>query len=66
VTTKHVQNNRDVRDLLVQRNIVPESLPPAEDIRKVERRLKADEQRVPRRATPLPKGDPVTEQGDGV
>ena len=65
VTAKHVQNNRDVRDLLVQRNIVPESLPPAEDIRKVERRLKSDEKRLPRRATPLPKGEPDAEPVDG-
>lgn len=65
VTAKHVQNNRDVRDLLVQRNIVPESLPPAEDIKKVERRLKADEKRLPRRSTPLPKGEPDADQVDG-
>lgn len=65
VTSKHVKNNRDVRDLLVQRNIVPESLPAAEDIKKVERRLKADEKRLPRRSTPLPKGEPDADQVDG-
>lgn len=65
VTDRHVQNNRDVRDLLVQRNIVPESLPAAEDIKKVERRLKADEKRLPRKAAPLPKGEGESEQADG-
>lgn len=65
VTDRHVRNNRDVRDLLVQRNIVPESLPAAEDIKKVERRLKADEKRLPRKAAPLPKGEGEAEQADG-
>lgn len=65
VTDRHVRNNRDVRDLLVQRKIVPESLPAAEDIKKVERRLKADEKRLPRKATPLPKGEGEAEQADG-
>jgi len=37
-----------VRDLLVQRHIVPERLPPAEDVRKVERRLKSEEKRLPK------------------
>lgn len=65
VTDRHVQNNRDVRDLLVERNIVPESLPAAEDIKKVERRLKADEKRLPRNAAPLPKGESEAEQAGG-
>ena len=65
VTAKHVQNNRDVRELLVQRNIVPESLPPAEDIKKVERRLKSDEKRIPKRASPLPHGESGSENADG-
>ncbi len=65
VTDRHVQNNRDVRDLLVQRSIVPEALPPAEDIKKVERRLKADEKRLPRKAAPLPKVEGEAEPADG-
>ena len=39
ISKEHVKNNEDVRELLVQRKIIPENLPPAEDIKKVERRL---------------------------
>jgi DNA-damage-inducible protein D len=39
ITREHVQNNRSVRGMLGQRGIKPESLPPAEDIKKVERRV---------------------------
>ena len=49
ITIEHVKNNTDVRNLLGQRNIHPESLPPAEDLKKVERRLKSDEKKLPRR-----------------
>lgn len=49
ISTEHVKNNTDVRELLVQRNIRPESLPPAEDLKKVERRLKSEEKKLPRR-----------------
>lgn len=35
ITTEHVQNNRTVRQMLGQRGIQPENLPPAEDIKKV-------------------------------
>ena len=34
ITAEHVQNNRSVRGMLGQRGIKPESLPPAEDIKK--------------------------------
>ena len=46
ITNEHVQNNEDVRDLLVQRKIKPEELPPAEDIKKVERRLESQTKRI--------------------
>lgn len=39
IADEHVKNNKDVRDLLMQRGIQPEALPPAEDIKKVERRV---------------------------
>ena len=39
ITAEHVQNNRSVRGMLGQRGIKPEELPPAEDIKKVERRI---------------------------
>ena len=49
ITHEHVKNNYDVRHLLVNRGIVPESLPPAEDVKKVERRLASEQKKLPRR-----------------
>lgn len=56
ITGEHVKNNRDVRKILTDRNIVPESLPAAEDVRKVERRLKSEEKKLPGTAPRLPEG----------
>ena len=39
ITKEHMQNNQSVRDMLGQRGIRPEELPPAEDIKKPERRV---------------------------
>ena len=47
ITHEHVKNNRDVRKLLTDRSIVPERLPPAEDVKKLERRLKAEQKKLP-------------------
>lgn len=47
ISREHVRNNQDVRKILTDRNIRPESLPPAEDLKKVERRLKAAEKKLP-------------------
>ena len=43
ITREHVDNNTAVRNMLLQRGIVPELLPAGEDIKKVERRLKSEE-----------------------
>ena len=56
VTHQHVRNNRDVRALLTDREIVPEELPAAEDIKKVARRLKSDEKKLLGRTPTLKKG----------
>ena len=48
ITGEHVKNNQEVRRLLVDRGIVPERLPPAEDIKKVERRLDTEGQKLPK------------------
>jgi len=53
ITTEHVKNNRDVRKLLTDRDIVPEQLPPAEDAKKLERRLKSEEKKLPRQTRKL-------------
>jgi DNA-damage-inducible protein D len=43
ITDEHVQNNQDVRELLLNRGIKPETLPPEEDLLKLERRVKSSE-----------------------
>jgi DNA-damage-inducible protein D len=48
ISREHVKNNKDVRDLLGQRGIRPEELPPAEDIKKVERRLTSETKKLPK------------------
>ena len=46
ITTEHVQNNSTIRKMLGERGIKPETLPPAEDIKKLERRVKSDEKKL--------------------
>jgi len=46
ITNEHVDNNLAVRKILNNRGVQPEQLPPAEDIKKVERRLESEEKRV--------------------
>ena len=41
ITTEHVKNNTDVRTLLGKSGIKPEQLPPEEDIKKLQRRVKS-------------------------
>ena len=56
ITDEHVKNNQEVRGLLVARGIVPEALPPAEDVKKVERRLKSEQRKLPKQVEPLDGG----------
>ena len=46
ITQEHVDNNAAVRKMLVERSIIPENLPPAEDVKKVERRLATEEKKM--------------------
>jgi len=55
ITAEHVQNNRSVRGMLGQRGIKPENLAPAEDIKKVERKVAKDEKLMQKGKTKLPK-----------
>jgi len=50
ITVEHVQNNQDVRDLLLKRGIRPESLPAEEDLIKLERRVRSQEKKIAGRA----------------
>ncbi|MBQ9886891.1 MAG: DNA damage-inducible protein D [Lachnospiraceae bacterium] len=46
ITEEHVDNNYSVRDMLGQRGIKPENLPPSEDIKKLERRVKREDKKL--------------------
>lgn len=46
ITTEHVQNNTEIRKMLGERGIKPEKLPPAEDIKKLERRTKSQDKKL--------------------
>ena len=45
ISGEHITNNASVRNTLIERGIQPERLPPSEDVRKVERKLKSDEKK---------------------
>ena len=55
ITEEHVQNNQTVREMLGKRGIKPEELPPAEDIKKLERRVVSDEKSIEKTTRKLPK-----------
>jgi DNA-damage-inducible protein D len=46
IEKEHVDNNLGVRNMLTQRGIVPENLPPAEDVKKLQRKLDGDEKKL--------------------
>ena len=54
ITGEHVQNNLSVREMLGQRGIKPEELPPFEDIKKLERRVKSQEKKLAVQVGKLP------------
>ena len=59
ITDEHVQNNRTVREMLGQRGIKPEELPPSEDIKKLERRVKTQEKKIASQSGKLPSSSDV-------
>jgi DNA-damage-inducible protein D len=46
IGNEHVKNNNDVREVLAKSDIRPEDLPPEEDIKKLERRVKSQEKKM--------------------
>lgn len=46
ISSEHITNNKAVRKTLLNRGIRPESLPPAEDVKKVERRLMSEDKKT--------------------
>ncbi|MDR2557018.1 MAG: DNA damage-inducible protein D [Bacteroidales bacterium] len=55
ITVEHIQNNKSVRGMLGKRGIKPEKLPPAEDIKKLKRKVASDEKRIEQTTPKLPK-----------
>lgn len=45
ISNEHITNNQAVRNTLLERGIRPESLPPEEDVKKVERRLQSEDKK---------------------
>lgn len=48
ITDEHVKNNTNVRDTLTKSGIRPEFLPAEEDVKKVERKLKSEDKKLPK------------------
>lgn len=46
IEREHIDNNLAVRNMLTNRGIIPENLPPAEDVKKLQRKLDGDEKKV--------------------
>ncbi|SUB25689.1 DNA-damage-inducible protein D [Avibacterium gallinarum] len=54
ITEEHIQNNRTIRNMLGERGIQPENLPPEEDLKKIERQVKAEEKKLASKTGKLP------------
>lgn len=46
ITGEHIDNNRAVRKILIDRGVKPEALPPSGDVKKIQRKLESDEKRL--------------------
>lgn len=46
ITQEHIDNNLEVRKMLRNRGVVPENLPIAEDVKKVQRKIESDEKKL--------------------
>lgn len=46
ITGEHIDNNLAVRKMLHERGVKPEALPPAEDVKKVQRNLEGEEKKI--------------------
>ena len=53
ISSEHITNNKAVRDTLLSGGIQPESLMPAEDVKKVERRLLSEDKKALRKPDAL-------------
>lgn len=46
ISIEHIENNKAVRKILIERGVKPEALPPAEDVKKIQRKLDGDENKL--------------------
>lgn len=46
ITNEHVENNQAIRKILKERGVQPEKLPPAEDVKKVQRKLASEDKKA--------------------
>lgn len=46
IKKEHIDNNNEVRNILLKRGVKPESLPPSEDVKKVQRRIDKTEKEI--------------------
>jgi DNA-damage-inducible protein D len=46
ISNEHVENNKAVRIMLKERGVIPENVPIAEDVKKIQRRLESEEKKV--------------------
>lgn len=55
ITIEHIKNNADLRKLLAKSDIKPEELPPEEDLKKLERKVKKDEKLIVKISKKIPR-----------
>ena len=56
ISKEHIDNNLAVRKMLKERGVFPEQLLAAEDVKKVDRKLKAEEKKIVKKTTTIKKG----------
>ncbi len=54
ISNEHITNNSTVRKTLQSRGIIPENLPPEEDVKKVERKINTEKKKVLKTGTKIP------------
>jgi len=55
ITGEHVKNNQNMREMLTKSDIYPENLPVEEDIKKLGRKLKSEDKKLPKIVNKLKK-----------
>lgn len=46
ISNEHIENNNEVRKILIKRGVKPELLPPAEDVRKVKKKIDSEDRKI--------------------